>query len=98
METEDGTILYHFTNQQGLLGIVENKEIWATQIQYLNDTSEYRYTLELAQRELEENLHKAVQEDDWLSARTRTWTGRSHQSDGYWKAKESSLLRELTKS
>lgn len=31
------TVLYHYTSQVGLLGILQKKELWATQIQYLND-------------------------------------------------------------
>jgi len=33
-------LLYHYTTQQGLLGILKQKCIWATHIRYLNDTSE----------------------------------------------------------
>ncbi len=32
--------LYHYTTQEGLLGILRDKCIWATDIRYLNDTSE----------------------------------------------------------
>lgn len=34
------TSLYHYTNQSGFLGIMQSWELWATQIQFLNDTSE----------------------------------------------------------
>lgn len=40
-------ILYHYTSQEGLLGIIRNKEIWATKISYLNDTIEYKYAINL---------------------------------------------------
>jgi len=33
-------LLYHYTTQEGLLGIVEKKKIWASHLQYLNDASE----------------------------------------------------------
>lgn len=39
--------LYHYTTQAGLLGIVTSRQIWATGIQYLNDTTEYGYAIEL---------------------------------------------------
>jgi hypothetical protein len=32
--------LYHYTTNDGLLGIIGNKEIWATKIKYLNDRKE----------------------------------------------------------
>jgi hypothetical protein len=33
-------LLYHYTTQEGLLGIIESKCIWATHSRYLNDRSE----------------------------------------------------------
>jgi hypothetical protein len=44
------TLLYHYTDARGFLGIVESRAIWATHIQYLNDTQEYRYAVDLAMR------------------------------------------------
>jgi len=35
--------LYHYTDQKGLLGILENRTIWATDIFYQNDSSEFVY-------------------------------------------------------
>jgi Protein of unknown function (DUF2971) len=35
-----GTALYHYTNAQGLRGIVSNQTLWATHYRFLNDTSE----------------------------------------------------------
>ena len=34
-------LLYHYTAQDGLLGILEKKSIWATHARYLNDASEF---------------------------------------------------------
>ncbi len=34
--------LYHYTDGAGLLGILRNDALWASQIQYLNDGSEHR--------------------------------------------------------
>ena len=36
-------ILYHYTSQAGLLGIATTRMLWATNMAYLNDTSEYEY-------------------------------------------------------
>ncbi|MGB0064825.1 MAG: DUF2971 domain-containing protein [Terracidiphilus sp.] len=33
-------LLYHYTTQEGLLGIIEKQKIWASHLQYLNDKSE----------------------------------------------------------
>ena len=44
------TLLYHYTDAQGFKGIVESYELWATHIQYLNDTQEYLYAVDVAKR------------------------------------------------
>jgi hypothetical protein len=44
--------LYHYTTQPGLLGILKNKEIWATHSQYLNDQREYLYALKIVKDEI----------------------------------------------
>jgi len=33
-------LIYHYTDQSGLVGIIERREIWATNVSFLNDTSE----------------------------------------------------------
>ena len=53
-------ILYHYTTQRGLLGIIKDKEIWATHTQYLNDTSEFRLTRKLMKSAIEERMRNAV--------------------------------------
>ena len=40
-------VLYHYTTQGGLLGILRDNCMWATAAHYLNDSSEYAYGLEL---------------------------------------------------
>ncbi|MDO9229544.1 MAG: DUF2971 domain-containing protein [Syntrophales bacterium] len=44
--------LYHYTSQKGLLGILESKKLWMTNIFYLNDSSEFVYTINLVKDEL----------------------------------------------
>lgn len=39
-ESKHEGLLYHYTTQHGLMGILKNKCIWATHIRYLNDSSE----------------------------------------------------------
>jgi hypothetical protein len=46
------SILYHYTTQSGLLGIISGKDIWASHTQYLNDASEFRHALDLVKEEL----------------------------------------------
>lgn len=39
--------IYHYTSPEGLLGIISNKQIFASDMLYLNDSAEGRYALEL---------------------------------------------------
>jgi hypothetical protein len=49
-------LLYHYTDQKGLLGIITSKEIWATHHQCLNDTQEFLYAKELVRKELKKRI------------------------------------------
>jgi hypothetical protein len=40
--------LYHYTTQEGLLGIVRTGELWATNVQYMNDIGEFFLAVEIA--------------------------------------------------
>lgn len=44
--------LYHYTDMKGALGILKNGVIWATVIQYLNDSTEFSHFLELIETEI----------------------------------------------
>jgi hypothetical protein len=44
--------VYHYTNQSGLLGIIENQELWATIIHFLNDSSEFRIAFKMIEDRL----------------------------------------------
>jgi len=44
-KNEPPTILYHYTTVKGLTGILEDKKIWATNINHLNDSEEYNGSL-----------------------------------------------------
>ena len=48
--------LYHYTTPAGLLGIVKSRTIWATNFNYLNDASEFRYALATAQAVVQTRL------------------------------------------
>jgi len=38
-------LLYHYTTQEGLLGIIESGMLWATHVQFLNDEMEFKLGL-----------------------------------------------------
>jgi hypothetical protein len=46
--------LYHYTNTDGLLGILKSNRLWATNIFYLNDKSEITYALQLINEKLQQ--------------------------------------------
>ncbi len=41
-------LLYHYTTQDGLLGIIEKQEFWATDVRFLNDTEEFESGIKIA--------------------------------------------------
>lgn len=41
---------YHYTNSDGLLGIMNSQKLWATYSTYLNDSQEIKHGLELAEK------------------------------------------------
>lgn len=40
--------LYHYTSLEGLYGIINDGNIWATKIRYMNDSQEFRHSIDLA--------------------------------------------------
>lgn len=44
----DLSLLYHYTSQQGLLGVFASRSIWATNTHYLNDHTEFVHALSFA--------------------------------------------------
>lgn len=48
--------LYHYTGQDGLLGIIATSSLWATNILYLNDTTEFRLSLDLIEHRLSKEV------------------------------------------
>jgi hypothetical protein len=45
-------ILYHYTTADSTYGIAKSKELWATNIHYLNDESEFKHAVDLMKSEL----------------------------------------------
>jgi hypothetical protein len=51
-------LLYHYTGQKGLLGILNSKSIWATHVRYLNDESEFVTAWEKSWNALQEKIRQ----------------------------------------
>lgn len=52
-------LLYHYTDGHALLSILEHGELWATKIQYLNDSKEFLHAIDIGVKVLEELLKSA---------------------------------------
>jgi hypothetical protein len=50
-----GTI-YHYTSQEGLLGIIKSKSLWASSIRHLSDAAEFGYAVDLTREKLNARL------------------------------------------
>jgi hypothetical protein len=61
-------LLYHFTTLDGFLGIIRNSELWATDIRYLNDTSEFRTVPDLAAENLIEAMDLEGQNSELIDS------------------------------
>ena len=59
-------MLYHYTNLQGLLGIINSKSIWASNSNYLNDDREFNHLFNLVSDYINVNYF----DDDYLSPYT----------------------------
>ena len=55
--------LYHYTSQAGLLGIIQKREIWATNLLFLNDTAELNYAIQIMRQEIENLKEKLSVEE-----------------------------------
>lgn len=51
--------LYHYTDAEGLKGIIDNGSMWFTDVRNLNDPSEFRFGLSLVSKELENYENKS---------------------------------------
>lgn len=51
--------IYHYTSAEGVLGILNNDEFWATKSDFLNDVSEFKYTFDL----FEESVLSKIKND-----------------------------------
>lgn len=85
-------ILYHYTSFKGLMGIVDSKALWASDIRYMNDSAELRHTVDLIRIDITQriasghaNPNLLNQFLDWVSyriANEHMLFGASFRSNG----------------
>lgn len=59
--------LYHYTSFTGLLGIVESRSLWASDIRYLNDSAELKHTVDLIRQEVSQRIGAGHKKPDLLN-------------------------------
>lgn len=67
-------LIYHYTSQAGLLGIVKSKCMWATNVHYQNDAKEFQHALEVSKGVIENlrNGDPPAEEERLLRAMKQT--------------------------
>ena len=71
-------LLYHYTNQKGLLGILDSKSIWATHSHFLNDFSEHQIICN-ALREIVQQELKNERNENWANIFSRLLRTRQEE-------------------
>ncbi len=61
LAAEPPALLFHYTSPAGLIGIVKEKQVWATNITYLNDTKEIDHAVDYAKHQLRNFLKEIPQ-------------------------------------
>jgi hypothetical protein len=49
-------LLYHYTTLTGLLGIVQDSTLWASDIRYMNDSAELKHSADLIRMEVQDRI------------------------------------------
>jgi hypothetical protein len=64
----DEPTLYHYTSANGLIGIIQNREVWSTESNYLNDPSEVSFAGTVLISLLEQRISSDASQDERLTA------------------------------
>jgi hypothetical protein len=92
--SETPSLIYHYTTQNGLLGIIRKRQLWASSILHLNDASEFGYAFEIAKLVMRESGEQSVDEkmrsvlgmiNSLLTAYVASFSANSDQL-GQWRA------------
>jgi len=59
--------LYHYTNFGSLMGIVESRSLWASDIRYMNDSAELKHTADLIRTEVTKRIGAGHPRPDLLN-------------------------------
>lgn len=68
-KADNSRVVYHYTTQRGLIGILRTKKIWASNILFMNDEKEYELIFDRAKENLNQVLygeHTGEKEKQWV--------------------------------
>ncbi len=68
MDPRPPSVLYHYTDAHGLLGILDHKQLWLTHHSFLNDSNEIQYGMKLI-RQVVPDLSSPIPQDsfeEWI--------------------------------
>ena len=71
--TEPPTVVYHYTDAAGLLGILQSESLWATDVRFLNDGEELAYAADSIVAELQHRA-EAIQSQSEVEGDERATT------------------------
>ena len=85
-EPDESPVLYHYTSPKSLVSIVDSQKIYATNIRYLNDASEYIFTRQLFVSRIAQFVEDASEDEivlflEYLQSHFSTVS--SHDGDYY---------------
>ena len=89
-ERAEPELLYHYTTQRGLLGILREQCIWASHINHLNDASEFKHGIEV----VSESLSKIVIDPSTLKF-GGTKSKRTFQVEKYQRMMRAAAIESL---
>ncbi len=55
-KVDPGTVVYHYTSPVGLVGVMQQRELWASEATSLNDLSEVKKGLKAIRHRVREEL------------------------------------------
>lgn len=60
----DPVTLYHYTSSRGLVGIIENRELWFSDVRFLNDSQEFKHFCDMVENSIRSQSAKYRQ--SWI--------------------------------
>jgi Protein of unknown function (DUF2971) len=70
LKAEPPEVLYHYTGQCGLLGIIDKSELHATKVQYMNDATEFSLALSMAREILDATRVFPISDNIYISSKS----------------------------